>query len=173
MKYFIINENKKITNIPQIINWTKVINPLYLKYGDYHKIAKRNLINIKSDKSTIFPDLIFHPFFLISKEVKEVLDMFEPNQVYKEVVLLDGENELMKLYYLPVLREYNCMAEGTEYNLDKSIIRHGILDTSKIEDKCIFKVANVKNSHIIARLDFVESILRRGFIIDISELEII
>lgn len=135
MKFFFIKENKNITNLPQIINWNKVINPTYLKYGEYYNIPKRNLINIKSDKNVIFPDLLFHPFFMISKNVKEVLDMFEPNQVYKEIILLDGKNELMQLYYLPVLREYNCMAEGTEYNLDKSIIKHGILDTAKIEDK--------------------------------------
>lgn len=172
MKYFFISQNKNITNLPQIINWNKVINPKDLTYGNYFKIPKRNLLKIKRDEKIIFPDLFFHPFFMISKEVKEVLDMFEPNQVYKEIILLDGKSEMMKVYYLPVLREYNCMAEGTIYNLDHSIIKQGILDVSVIEDKCLFKVSNVKNSHIIARLDFIESLLRRGFIIDINEIEV-
>jgi hypothetical protein len=36
-----------------------------------------------------------------------------------------------------------------------------IIDLSKVKDKCLFKIGGVKNTYVVARLDFIESILRR------------
>ena len=81
----------------------------------------------------------------------------------KEMVLLDGVNGFAEIYYMPVFPQYHCLSEETVFNNDYSVIQELILDKEKIKYvPPVFEVAEVEKDYLICRLDFIESILRRG-----------
>ena len=83
---------------------------------------------IHESESTVFTSIVDKPFPLVSAEVKEVFDMYEPYIPYKEIILLDQKFQRMEVYYLPILEEVDCLHEKSEYNLDRSLIKKGIID---------------------------------------------
>lgn len=162
MRYFLLEADKGYTQTPRILNLYKQIDVRDLKKGSYYKIPKRLLLRINGNKDTVYTDVITQPIFLISELMKKVLEKYEPNLNYKETVLLDQEYGQAERYYLPALEELECLTADSIFNMDRSILHKIVIDIDKTEDKCLFALSGVSNRHIVARLDFVESILRRG-----------
>ena len=116
-----------------------------------------------SSKKRMFPDVIEKPFLLVSKMFWDVSKMYEVPVRGKEMVLLDGANGFAEIYYMPVYPRYHCLSEETVFNNDYSVIQELILDKEKIKYvPPVFEVAEVEKDYLICRLDFIESILRRG-----------
>ena len=98
MRYFYIGEDKEITNRPQIKNWYKIINERYLHYGTYHKVPEKTVLYIESNMWVYYPEVILTPFFMISKKIKDILKLYEPNMGYRQVILIDFDNEKATQY---------------------------------------------------------------------------
>ena len=65
------------------------------------------------------------------------------------------------------------MHEKSEYNLDKSVIKKGVIDYGKTEGKAIFRLKGFGHYYMVGRLDLVESILKRKVRgIGLKELEV-
>ena len=118
---------------------------------------------MEENHDTLFPDVIEKPFLLVSKMFWDVSKMYEVPVRGKEMVLLDGANGFAEIYYMPVYPRYHCLSEETVFNNDYSVIQELILDKEKIKYvPPVFEVAEVEKDYLICRLDFIESILRRG-----------
>lgn len=164
MKYFLIERNSIIKNVPEVINWYKKFNKKALDDKEYEKIPYRTTLQIKENNNVKFIDIILNPFFMVSKELKKLLSIFEPNLKYKEIFLIDSKNKKMEQYFIPLLDKLDCLSETSEFNLDKTIVKKGIINEKKIEDKAIFMIDNMKSQQIIMRMDLVEAILRRDYL---------
>ncbi|BCJ92610.1 hypothetical protein acsn021_01790 [Anaerocolumna cellulosilytica] len=162
MRYFLLKADKGYTYTPRIVNLHTQIDVRDLKKGSYYKIPKRFLLRIQSNPDTVYTDIITHPLFLISDKIKRVLEKYEPNLNYKEVILLDQEFGRAEKYHLPTLEELECLTPASVFNTDKSILHKIVIDINKSGDKCMFALGEVTNRYVIVRLDFVESMLRRG-----------
>ena len=174
MKYFLIEMDKAIAYAPNIINWYKNIDINSINKGEFYKVPYRTLLEIENNPNTVFVDIISSPFFLVTKEVSKILSKFEPNLGYKQIILLDKSNQIVKQYFMPILEEYDCLSDQSELNIDKSVIKNAVIDLSKVKDKCLFKIGGVKNKYVVARLDFIESILRRNaFGFNLKEIDTI
>lgn len=173
MRYFRIEADRNYTTSPQIINWYQQLDNRDLKTGSYDKIPKRTLLRIQPNKNTIFLDVVSSPFFLISEMVKDCVSLYEPNLSYKEMILLDHKNNKMQPYFHPMLREVDCLSNNAVFNMDHSELKMIELDEKRIEDKAIFRLAGVKKWYVIARLDLLESLLRRGAVgLSIQEVSV-
>lgn len=164
MKYFLIEKNSIIKNVPEVINWYKRFNKKALDDKEYEKIPYRTTLQIKENNNVKFIDIILNPFFMVSEELKNLLAIFEPNLKYKVIFLIDSENKKMGQYFIPLLDKIDCLSESSEFNLDKTIIKKGIIDEKKLKDKAIFMIDNMKSQQIVMRMDLVEAILRRDFL---------
>lgn len=162
MKYFLIEENSRITQAPKIINWHEKIDVRNIHRENAFKLPMRELVFVKSNPELIFTDIISSPFFLVSEKVKKTIQMYEPKTVLKELVLLDKEYEKAQRYYLPVFEEVECLAEGSIWNFNCSEIRKIVLNSEKIKEFSIFQIAGAQKQYIVGNLEIVESILRRG-----------
>lgn len=162
MRYYWIKEDKNYTPAPQIKNWFRAFDIRKLKPGYYKEIPKRMLFYIEGNPNTIFTDIIVSPFFLVSEKIKDCLQLFEPNLEFKEFILLDRNNRKAQEYFLPQLSEQNCLTKNSEFNLDHSKLNYIELNPEEIKEKAIFTLAEVKSRYVIARLDVIESILRRN-----------
>lgn len=161
MKFYMLGTDTAYTNYPKIKKWYGRIDPRDFNIRDAHKIPHRQLFMIHESQNTVFTSIVDNPFPLITAEVRSVFDMYEPHIIYKEIVLLDAEYEKAEVYYLPILEEIQCLREDSEFNLNKSIIKKGIIDYEKTEGKAIFRLGGFDHYYMVGRLDLVESILKR------------
>lgn len=174
MRYFLVEEDKNYVNRVKVRNWTKKISAKILYNKSYFQIPKRIVMEIEPNPKTDFVDFIMVPFLMVSEKVKKVIDVFEPNMQYREIVLLDKKYEKAEVYYLPILKEMDCLGKNTVFNLDHSIIKKPVLNRGKAEDKSIFRLAEGPASVCVVRMDLLECLLRReayGFQISEPEYE--
>lgn len=173
MKYFLIEADRRINNAPQIVSWYKKMDVRDICLKKAHRIPARELLYLESNSDTIFTDIISIPFFLVSAKIKQVIQMYDPNIILKEIVLLDKIYERAERYFLPIFDELECMHEDSEFNTSRSIIKKIVLRKKAIGENTIFRIANYEKQYIIGNLDIVESILRRNCIgLQLTELEI-
>lgn len=173
MKYFLLEEDARITHSPRILLWHKKIDIRDICMEKAYKLPARELLFIESSPDTIFTDIISSPFFLVSAKIKKTIQMYEPNVILKELVLLDQTYERAERYYLPVFAEIDCMDEESVFNLNHSELKRIVMDREKITDSAIFRIAGIEKQYIVGNLDIVESILKRGCTgLQLTELEI-
>lgn len=162
MRYYWIKEDKNYTLAPQIKNWFGAFDIRKLKPGYYKEIPKRILFYIEANPNTIFIDILVFPFFLVSEKIRDCLSLFEPNLEFKEFILLDRSNRKAQEYFLPQFSERNCLTKNSQFNLDHSKLNYIELDPEQIKETSIFTLEGVKSRYVIARLDVIESMLRRN-----------
>ena len=173
MKFFILGTDEVFSNYPKLKSWFGKVDDRKFNLHDAYKIPKRQLLPIDESENTVFTSIVERPFPMISAEVKDVFDMYDPHIIYKEVVLLDSKNEKAGIYYIPILQEVNCLDEGSEFNLNKSLLKRGIIDYGRTEGKAIFRLGGVGHYYMVGRLDLVESVLKRNVKgIGLKELEV-
>ena len=175
MKYYIIMSDKEQPNQPMLINWYNKIDVRNLHPGNYGKIPDKTMIYVKHDKDLIFPKVVVHPFFLLDQDIRNIMDKYEPNMNYKIVFLVDKKNGNFKNYSLPLLGEFDCISDKSEFNQDKSVIHKLVLKKERLPFGVpVFVLKGLNTRCIIARMDFMESILRKeanGFILKSVEIE--
>lgn len=173
MRYFLLKTDPMYSSAPKIMDWYNKVNPKHIHKGASYPIPKRQIIHVESNLNTFFTDIVSSPLFLVSQIVRDTIKMYEPQIIFKEIVLLDRENKLTQLYFLPVFEELRCLANESELSLDRSIIKKAVLQEKAIAGNHIFRIEDVSSTYIVADMDFVESVLRRGAKgISLTELEV-
>lgn len=173
MRYFIIEEDKKVKNLPHILNWMKTIDARNLKWGSYHKLPEISTLYIQKDDFAVFTDILSRPFFMLSKNLQEIIKLYEPNMGYRQVVLIDYKKECAAQYFLPHLQVIDCLTKDTKFNLDHSMIERAVVEQNKIGEKAIFQLGQVSNRYVVVRFDVLESFLRRGALFQFHEIEVV
>ena len=77
--------------------------------------------------------------------VRDVIKMYEPTTQFKEIILLDRKNATSEIYYIPLLEHCDCLAPESELSRGRDTLITPVLEL-----------------YAVARLDLVESLLRRG-----------
>ena len=162
MKYFLIEEDKKLLERPYIVDWHDKLDVRDLHLERAYKIPERELLIIRSNQETLFTDIISMPFFLISAKVLKIIKMYEPKIRTKEIVLLDKVYGKAERYFLPLFDEVDCLDEESVFNRDHSEIISIVLNLKKLKGFSIFRIAGVDKQYIVGNLDIVESMLKRG-----------
>lgn len=91
----------------------------------------------------------------------KVLSLYEPQMHFKDVYFIEEKTDEIHEYVIPILKDVECLSEKTLYKYGRSIDR-GILLQEKIPDLSIFRIPYVDGLCTVARLDFIESLLKRG-----------
>ena len=88
--------------------------------------------------------------------------MYMPKTVYRQVKLWCRETGINHTYYMPFLPELDCMSDQTRYNSIGNRITERVLCREQIRKTPIFMIKGYHEKKCIAaRLDLVESLLRR------------
>lgn len=173
MRYFIIEEDKSIKNLPHIQNWMKTIDARNLIWGSYHKLPEISTLYVQKDDFAVFADILSRPFFMMKKNLQEIIKIYEPNMGYRQIVLIDFKKESAEQYFLPHLQVIECLTKDTKFNLDHSMIEHAVVEEKKIGEKAIFQLGQVSNRYVVVRFDVLESLLRRGALFQFCEIEVV
>lgn len=174
MKYYFIAQDEKLADAPQVINWYQKLNVEDVQMGTYHRIKNRTVLEVKANKELYFPEVLFHPCFMVSKKIKEILKSYEPNLHYKEIILLDMQNGKTSVYYIPYLEEIDCLVkEQSRFGNYQGLIKEGAIDREQVEDWSVFYLKHNSKKYYVVRHDLLESMLRRDTIVKIKELKVI
>ncbi len=164
MKYFLIRTNPHFSTAPEIIDWFRKIDRRKIRLGQSFEIENRQLFFIKENPNTVFVDILSFPFFMVTEVLKDIILMYEPRTIFKEIVLLDQKYAKTCTYYLPILEYIDCLDAASKLTMDRSTILETVIALDKVDDHSIFYMDGVSNLYTVARLDIVESFLRRGAI---------
>ena len=149
-------------------------NPSSIEFRNFD-INKNNHIFTKAEssrlrESTIMyiagngdeerPDFIQHPIYMISENIQGIIDAYEDELIFKDVVLIHKESNKQFMYYSIIMDELDVKSDKTEYYPDGTEKRL-ILDKEKIGYHNLFLIKDSKMKNPIVSLNVVESILRR------------
>lgn len=172
MKYFIMSLDAAYTDVPRAVNWYDKINPKWVNKEEAYRLPRRELLFISHQDRVVYTDVLMKPFFLISAVVRDVMLMYDPLVDMKEVILLDSERRESKLYYLPILEEFETVEERYLQPLNKQHENIMLVD-GKIDDKSVFIIKGKFKKYVICNLELIESLLKRGAVgIGLQEIKI-
>lgn len=163
MDYFLLKQDEEYTNVPMLMDVFNTIDVRNINLLKAHKIDDVVIFNVKCDDETEFLDILDRNLFLISKEMKKIIEKYDSEILFKTTPLIDLSHERQENYYMPIFEEVECLSENAELNLNKTVVKKIILDKEKIKGKKIFKIKESSKSLVIVRLDVAESLLRREF----------
>lgn len=172
MKYFLM-ETDDNNPIPWGINAEAVVDIRNFHFDTAHKIPKWNMVPMRIVDEMLYPDVISAPFYMISKECTEVIELYSVNTEYKAIILFHEKSGENVVYYAPIFEEIGEMEEECEYNKVHSKLKKIVLNQAAIGERSIFRIAGFDTSYIVVRLDLMESLLRRGIRgIKLTEVEV-
>ena len=161
MKYFLIGTDEK-NRIPYNINKNRVVDVRTLTREGIGTLPMWNIIGMDLPDEGFFPDLICSPFVLMSKNCIKTAAMYQTDIIYRGVKLWDKGSGVNRTYYLSILEELDCMSGQTQFNTVGNRVTRLVLDRDRIGGNAVFRIKGYNRSCIAGRLDFVESLLRRG-----------
>ncbi|MBU3134565.1 hypothetical protein KPL40_19335 [Clostridium gasigenes] len=163
MDYFLLKQDERYTNTPRIIDAFKKIDVRNINLLNAHKIEDIIIFKVQADDNCEFLDILDSQLFLISYEMKRIIEKHNRDILFKTLPLIDQLHDRQENYYLPIFEEIEALSDNAELNLNKTVVKKIVLDKEKIQDKKIFKIKESSKTLIVVRLDVAESLLRRGF----------
>lgn len=172
MKYFLIETDEK-NRIPYSINKNHVIDVRMLTRKDFGRLPMWNIVEMNFPMEGFFPDMICSPFLLLSETYLQTVMMYQPDILFKGIKLWNKESGINATYMLTILEEPDCLSDKTQFNSVGNRILNLVLDKEKVFSKAVFRFKKYDKNGMIGRMDFVESILRRGIKgIKLTEIEV-
>lgn len=105
-------------------------------------------------------DFLQRPVTMFSKRFKDILDAYEPELFFQEVVLIHKENSLQFRYVHTVMEQMDAMDSSTEY-YPNGTVKRLVLNRKKIGQHNIFLLRGNQRKDPIISLALAESLLRR------------
>lgn len=173
VKYFLIETDER-NHIPYAINTNKAIDLRYANRADAYKIADCCVVNMKIPMEVFFPDIVISPIFMVGEIVADVIQMYAPETFFKSIYLLEEESGIYADYVMPFIEEVACLADQTKTSRGGTELLEIVLRKEAVSGKAVFRVAGYMHTYLIGKMDFLESLLRRGVRgIKIKELEVV
>jgi hypothetical protein len=163
MNYFLLKQDEEYTHAPVLMDVFNKIDVRNINLLKAHKIDDILIFNVKCDEETEFLDILDRNLFLISEEMKKIIEKYDSGILFKTIPLIDLLHKRQGNYYMPIFEEIECLSEKAELNLNKTVVKKIILDKEKIKGKKIFKIKESSKTLVVLRLDVAESLLRREF----------
>lgn len=153
-------------------------NPVDIKLGQYKENIETSL---KKEETIILyydsniqkletPILHFQGYIFVNTQVKKVLELYETEMSFKQVVFLDCKVKVSKYYWMILLSPLDCLSTKAKVGFDQSI-KELVLKQSRIKGKNIVIVSMVKDTHnphirkaLVVSLAVAESLLRRKIV---------
>lgn len=162
MDYFRISQDKRYLHAPVISNATDIIQRrMDISVKNKEKIPDINIgfSNIKSEVD--FLDVLDTQLYMVSKQVKDVFAVYEPQLIFKDICILNNFTKEYGQYYIPLFNECSCISDQSVVSPDRTCVEKLVMNQPG-DDDSIFKVSGLLTDIVIIRLDVAESLLRRN-----------
>lgn len=161
-RYFLIGSDESYEPLPLMIDMRRSIKEEYLEEGESYKQANISLINTRNSfgGDTNYPDIMDKGIFMLSDKAYEIYKLYEPPTTIKRVLLVGESRNEGYEYIIPILKKVNCLSNRTTFKRGR-YIDEGVLIEKDIPDLVLFQIPYIDGMCTVARLDFVESLLKR------------
>lgn len=157
MKYFVVEVNEQyIAPVP--IGWYGKIDKKTLSTKSSYQIAKNLLFSVESNMQMMFTDVLTSPCFMVSETIRNVIRKYDAFVYFIRIILLDKEHKQSMAYYIPYLDTVSCTHRK---DMSRGGMTYFEIDRKSVEEKVIVEITDGHDSHVLMRMDLVESILRR------------
>ncbi|WP_165865975.1 hypothetical protein [Lucifera butyrica] len=158
-----MQQNKDFVNAPVIPNVEQPIDRRYVTPEEAHRIAELTVCRLANEKDPDFIDLLDRQLFLVSESLQATFQLYVPRLIWRRVLLISSVASRQTVYWLPIFKAVDCLAEESIQTPDKTAVKKLVLKQAAICNYPLFRVAHKLETIIVARLDAAESILRRDF----------
>ncbi len=160
MRYFFIAQDKELAGGIQYRDFD--IN------GSHHLFSKEDkdqlhsvvAVYLAGDGKEARWDFLQHPVTMFSKRFKDILDAYEPDLFFQEVVLIHKENSLQYRYVHTLMDQLDVISSQTEY-YPNGTVKRLVLDSNSIGHHNLFLLKGNHRKDPIVSLPLAESLLRR------------
>ncbi len=153
MNYFIINPDDKIANKLEI-KLTKEELETTKPFVTYSKINSDSF-----SENLIFVRSLFQMTYLVSDELKDLLELYCDTKKFVPVFVIDKDNYNNKVYWKAEFKEIDCIKEPFEPSKNTYNI-----NADKLDKEHIFTVKRGKATYLVVDLILMEHLLKRGFL---------
>lgn len=163
MDYFLLKQDEWYTDTPLICDLMEKIDVRDINRENEHKIPDTVILFVKSKADSSYTDVFDRQLYLVSEKLKNILEKYDSDTIFKLLPLIDKENSRQENYFLPIFEDVEALSPNSIFNVNRTVIKKIILDGKKIQGKKVFKIKESDKPLIVVRLDAAESILRRNF----------
>ncbi|MGN0161106.1 MAG: imm11 family protein [Lachnospiraceae bacterium] len=163
MKYFVLREDKEITN-PIVIE--KIDNGTYMDGAsgkEFMKAPKMIVSYYQNSQEIEKPDVLYSPAFLVSEPLRKLLLSYDSKIRFKGIRCYPRavEDPEALLYWWPYLKKIDCMSKETE-KYPTGFVKKLVIEEKKIQNVPIFMVGGLLETVIVVSMELAESMLRRN-----------
>lgn len=160
MEYFILETDKRYVP-PYPLGWYgKLDARMKEETGAFH-LPNHTIFFIEENMQMVFTDVIVSPCFMVSRTVMNTILLYDHSIQFERIIFFSRERKRSEAYYIPILEKISCLSEKTEFNKDKSAIKHAKVAKEKLTGRPIVQAEGVNCTCVLICLDLAESILRR------------
>lgn len=159
--YFELEQDKRIRNRFRFRDIESTVRGEF-EPEEFNQIQDISVLFTLGDKDSVYPDVVDAPVFLVSDALKKLLSAYDPEVMYRRVVLNQVKERMQKKYWLLLTEKIDCLDECSEQHAngwDKRIV----LNRERIGRRRVFKVNGIRVPRVFVNLEVSESILRREF----------
>lgn len=161
MRYFFITQDKTL--------------PCAIQYRDFDINGPRHVFS-RQEAEKLNDDVVLYlagngleacwdflqcPVIMFSERFMEILDAYEQDLFFQEVVLIHKENSLQYRYVHTLMDEIDAVGEGTQYYPNGTVERL-VLDGRKVGTHNLFTLSGNHRKDPVVSLALAESLLRRN-----------
>ena len=161
MRYFFITQDKAL--------------PRAIQYRDFDISGARHVFS-RQDAERLSDDVVLYlagsgtearwdflqcPVTMFSERFTDILDAYEQDLFFQEVVFIHKENSLQYRYVHTLMDEIDAAGESTQYYPNGTVERL-VLDSRKIGTHNLFMLAGNHRKDPVVSLALAESLLRRN-----------
>ncbi len=163
MKYFELKADPDLSNPIQMQKIDTRIYKNGISKENFDAIKRLHIAYFDHSEQTEICDAIYEPALMVSDALRRVFVLYEPKMEFKGVQLFanDLEDNTAPLYWMPYIEPVVCLStESKKY--PNGMLEKLVLDrNASIENRHIFRVAEILEYKIIVSLPVAESIIRR------------
>lgn len=172
MRYFFITQD---TGLPHSIQYRdfdiKGGRHLFLK-ADQERLNEMTVLYLDGKGEEARPDFIQRPVTMFSERLQDILEAYEPELIFKDVLLIHKEKELQYRYVHTLMDQLEAISQNSEF-YPNGMEKRLILDGRKAAGRHLFLLENSRRRDPLVSLPLAESLLRRNCIgIRLEEVEV-
>lgn len=160
MRYFFITQDTRLPGAIQYRDFDITGSSHLFSREDSSQLDNAVALYLSGTGKEARWDFLQRPVTMFSRRFKDLLDSYEPELFFQEVVLIHKENSLQHRYVHTVMDQVDAIGSQTEY-YPNGTVKQLVLDSKKIGRHNIFLLKGNQRKDPIISLPLAESLLRR------------
>ena len=164
MEYFEMTQSKKVENPMQLMGLDSQLYTYAMTEKDFEALEKLKVAYFSGREYEEICDILLQPTYLISDELKKLLELYERKTLFKGVQIFPTakESKQYPIYWVPQFPVLDCIHNSTVKG-DNGMLQKLVLDSRKIGNRQIFRLPGFLEYKVIVSMPVAESNLRRRF----------